>query len=207
MFFLSALRNSASIGRVRSSRLSTRTTVSKGILRCRPGTEATRSTRPKRVTTPYSVTSRAKHEAISTHTAQAATRTASVRVNARLLLFPPSSKSIAQPDMPLLASAGGKRLQKPEIEIPHLAGPWPNDLLHARKRGSDRLKLQAIHCQLRVCPVRIEPERERGRIAFGMSDVLVARSERLFKHGRRFAFRLVHLLDGEDVGPVDRAQL
>src|SRR3954447_22470835 len=206
MFFLSSLRNSASAGRVRSSRLSTRITLSNGALTCSPGAEVMRSTRPKRVTTPYSVTSTAKQEAISAHRPQAAPRIASIGTSAPRL-FPPSPKPVALIDTALFASARGKRLHEPEVEILHLAGTWPNDLLYAGQHGSDRFELKTVHRQLWSCPVRIEPERECGRVAFGVLDVLVARGERLLKLRRRFALRLVHLLDGEDVGAIDRAQL
>src|SRR6266851_4449129 len=57
-FFLSIVRYSEGAGRKNRTRLSSRTTRSNGATTWRPGSARTRTTRPKRVTSPYSVMSR-----------------------------------------------------------------------------------------------------------------------------------------------------
>ena len=131
MFFLSSLRNSASTGRVNKQLLvDANHTVDRRLEVQAGGRDLAWSTRPKRMTTPYSVTSTTKQEALSAHRPQAAARIASVRTSAGRL-FPPSRKIVALVDTALPASARGNWLQEPEVEILHLSGTGPNDFLHA----------------------------------------------------------------------------
>src|SRR6478672_2894868 len=144
-FFLSIVRNSAGAGRKNRMRLSSRTTRSNGATTWRPGSARTRTTRPKRVTSPYSVTSKAKNEETRAQTASAAVSAGRVRRSTMLdrlfavvdcsailtcrhlhtLLFVILTKTAS-----LLALARTDGLQEPNVDVFHVAGTGPHKLPH-----------------------------------------------------------------------------
>src|SRR3954454_5052517 len=220
-FFLSIVRNSEGAGRKNRMRLSSRTTRSNGAVPCRPGSATTRTTRPNRVTIPYSVTSRAKNDETTAQIASTAVNAGSVRRRMTLdRLFAAKDCSailtchglghLAPTDPAaflLLALIRTDRLQQPNVDVFHLTGTGPHKLPHTGQNVFERFKLQSEFCQRRGTLVSFEPKREGVRAGLRASDALLLESQRRLGHRRGLALCLVDLLHCKDVRQVDRAQL
>src|SRR5215831_12842272 len=154
-FFLSIVRYSDGAGRKNRMRLSSRTTRSNGATTWRPGSARTRTTRPKRVTIPNSVTSRTKNEETSAQIADAAVTAGRIRRSTKfdrsfavvdcctILACLPLSDPIQQ--LPGLGRP--RRLHQPQVEILDVAGAGPHKFAHARQHVFECFKLQSEFCQ------------------------------------------------------------
>ncbi len=134
----------------------------------------TRITRPKRVTTPYSVVSTTKNEETSGNTVKAAV-TASRERRRRMLNRPdvvacsailaaviisclPDRERSPYSSSLLLALA--KRLHEPHVEVFHLSTGGSYKLPHARQHLFERFKLQPELGKLGSALISFKAERE-----------------------------------------------
>src|SRR5581483_9561023 len=204
-FFLSTVRYSAAAGREKVRRRSSLTMVWKGTLKCRPGSPTTRTTAPKRVTRPNSVTSTANRLATMAHaSSMPATSSATARSRERLRAV--AWGGVRSLKVRALLSPA-RRLQHPQVHLFHVARARADELLQAGQRLLDGLDLQTESGELGRAPEGAELEREVRRVALRVQDLLFLEGERLLDHRRRLRLGLVHRLHREDVGAVDGSQL
>jgi len=92
-------------------------------------------------------------------------------------------------------------LQKPNVDVFHVAGTGPHKLPHTRQNVFERFKLQSEFCKRRGVLVSFEPKREGVRTGLRASDPLLLEGQSPLGHRGGFALCLVDLLDCEDVLP------